>query len=124
MGLRGEKSNGGGEELLNSEKKTVDIEEKDWMLNGVAMYREGAASSESLVERSYGKFWRQFRLSNNVDLNFVSAKLEDGVLIVALPKLVSKKIRGPRVVSIAGGDDARDMEKLQWSNNEDKKVDL
>ncbi|CAL9149626.1 unnamed protein product [Musa hybrid cultivar] len=25
-------------------------------LNGVAMYRQGAASSESLVEHSYGKF--------------------------------------------------------------------
>ncbi|CAD5174558.1 22.0 kDa heat shock protein-like [Musa acuminata AAA Group] len=109
-------------QLSSVDERAMESEGEEPSLNGVAMYREGAASSES--ERSYGKFWRQFRLPNNVDLNFVSAKLEDGVLIVALPKLAPKKIRGPRVVSIAGGDDARDMEKLQWSSNEDKKVDL
>ncbi|CAL9755582.1 unnamed protein product [Musa acuminata subsp. burmannicoides] len=105
-------------------ERAMESEGEEPLLNGVAMYREGAANSESLVERSYGKFWRQFRLSDNVDLNFVSAKLEDDVLIMALSKLVPEKIKGPQVVSIAGGDDARDKEKLQWSSSETKKVDL
>ncbi|CAL9055748.1 unnamed protein product [Musa banksii] len=55
----------------------------------------------------------QFRLSDNADLDSVSTKLEDGVLTLALPKLAPEKIRGPRVVSIAGGD----KEKLQGSSS-------
>ncbi len=55
------------------------------------------------VERSFGKFWRQFKLPDNVDLDAAKAKLEDGVLTLELPKLSPDKIKGPRVVSIAAG---------------------
>ncbi|THU54344.1 hypothetical protein C4D60_Mb10t24110 [Musa balbisiana] len=55
-----------------------------------------------------------FRLSDNADLDSVSIKLEDSVLMVMLPKLASKKIKGPWVVSIASSN----KEKLQGSNSE------
>lgn len=57
------------------------------------------------VERSYGKFWRRFRLPDNVDLDSVKAKLENGVLTLTLNKLSPDKIINPRVVSIEGDDE-------------------
>lgn len=55
-------------------------------------------------ERSYGRFWRQFRLPENADLDSVAASLDNGVLTVRFRKLAPEQIKGPRVVGIAGED--------------------
>ena len=55
-------------------------------------------------ERSYGRFWRQFRLPENADLDSVAATLDNGVLAVRFRKLAPEQIKGPRIVGIAGGD--------------------
>ncbi|XP_019058393.1 PREDICTED: 22.0 kDa heat shock protein [Tarenaya hassleriana] len=68
------------------------------------------------VERSYGKFWRQFKLPDNVDLDSVKAKLEDGVLTINLTKLSPDKIKGPKVVSI----DAEENEPSKLKSSQTK----
>lgn len=74
------------------------------------------------IERVQGKFWRQFRLPDNVDLDKVDARLVDGVLTVTLNKLAPDQIKGPKVVSIAAADGGeRKKEKL---TGEAKKVEL
>ncbi|XP_013591973.1 PREDICTED: 22.0 kDa heat shock protein-like [Brassica oleracea var. oleracea] len=57
------------------------------------------------VERSYGKFWRQFRMPDNVDLDTIKAKLENGVLTITINKLATDKVKGPRVVDIEFEED-------------------
>jgi len=52
------------------------------------------------VERSYRKFWRQVRFLDNVDLDSVKVKMENGVLTLTLKKLSQDKIKGSRMVSI------------------------
>ncbi|XWS35348.1 hypothetical protein CRYUN_Cryun21dG0118100 [Craigia yunnanensis] len=53
------------------------------------------------VERSNGKFWRQFRLPGNADLDHIKAHLEDGVLRITVPKFAEEIKRQPKVIDIA-----------------------
>ncbi|XP_004133737.1 22.0 kDa class IV heat shock protein [Cucumis sativus] len=54
------------------------------------------------AERVNGKFWRQFRMPGNVNLDGIKASLEDGVLIIRVPKLVEERRRQPKIISVVG----------------------
>jgi HSP20 family protein len=56
------------------------------------------------VERMYGKFGRQLRLPENVDLDSIKAKMENGVLTLTFNKSHGK-IKFYRVVSIDEEDE-------------------
>ncbi|KAJ6824997.1 22.7 kDa class IV heat shock protein-like [Iris pallida] len=51
------------------------------------------------AERTSGKFWRQFRMPANSDMDAIRAHLESGVLRVTVPKVAEVK-RQPKLVNI------------------------
>lgn len=53
------------------------------------------------VERTSGKFWRQFKLPRNTDLDHVKANLENGVLKITVPKLVEEEKKQSKIISIS-----------------------
>ncbi len=53
------------------------------------------------AERTTGKFWRQFRLPGNANLEHIKAHLEDGVLRITVPKLGEEKKRQAKVIDIS-----------------------
>ncbi|CAO2148328.1 unnamed protein product [Urochloa humidicola] len=70
------------------------------------------------AERAAGRFWRRFRMPTGADVGRVSARLEDGVLTVTVPKVAGHRGREPRVVTIAGGEEGGAAAEVKASKAE------
>ncbi|XP_076956247.1 22.7 kDa class IV heat shock protein-like [Bidens hawaiensis] len=51
------------------------------------------------VERTSGKFWRQFRLPMNADMEKIMARIENGVLRITVAKLAQERMQA-KVIDI------------------------
>ncbi|XP_021894521.1 17.3 kDa class I heat shock protein-like [Carica papaya] len=78
---------------MKKEEVKVEIEDNNVLqISGERrVEKEDKSDTWHRVERSSGKFSRQFRLPENVKMDKIKASMENGVLTVTVPKMEMKK---------------------------------
>ncbi|GAB4860170.1 hypothetical protein Ancab_011648 [Ancistrocladus abbreviatus] len=88
-------------DLPGLKKEEVKVEVEDGRILQISGERSREQEDKNdkwhRVERSIGKFLRRFRLPENAKVDHVNATMENGVLIVTVPKAEEKK---PEVKSV------------------------
>jgi HSP20 family protein len=87
-------------EVPGMKEKDIDLEIKDGLLTLKGHTEESQEKEENhyrMREFSRRSFDRSFRIGEGVDSDKISAKLEDGVLTVALPKREEAKPKAVKV---------------------------
>lgn len=84
-------------ELPGVDLKDISLTIQDSVLRVSGVKREPGVSRKLLcyycVERRYGKFLREISLESVVDARRATAQLDNGILIVELPKLAERRGR-------------------------------
>ncbi|GLJ07922.1 hypothetical protein SUGI_0077390 [Cryptomeria japonica] len=87
---------------LRKEDLKIDLVERNTLRISGKRHKEQEEKTDQWhrVERSSGRFMRQFHLPENVNVDGISAKLENGVLTVNAPKTHPDAGNGGDVKSI------------------------
>lgn len=79
----------------------IEIEDRVLRVSGERKAEEEVEGDKwHRAERTVGRFWRQFRLPSNADLDGIKAHIQNGVLRITVPKLAEDKKPQPRLVNI------------------------
>ena len=88
---------------LKKEEVKVEVEDdKVVRISGERkIEKEDKNDTWHCVEHSSGKFLRSFKLSENAKMDEIKAVMENGVLIVTVPKVEAKKLE-VKAIEISG----------------------
>ncbi|KAF8019264.1 hypothetical protein BT93_G0055 [Corymbia citriodora subsp. variegata] len=93
---------------MKTEDVKIEIEDNRVIrISGERKVDDNEGDKWHRAERASGKFWRQFRLPGNADLDNIKARLEDGVLKITIPKLGDDRKRQPKVIQIAESESGK-----------------
>ncbi len=83
---------------VSREYISLRVEENSLIIFGRINYQEAINKKYILNENSIGNYFRRFNISDNIDASKIRAQMENGQLIVTLPK--HERIK-PRIISIS-----------------------
>jgi HSP20 family protein len=87
-------------ELPGLKQEDINLNLQDDVLTVSGETRESREEKEKqyhLTERSYGRFERSFRLPDTVDRDKISARFENGLLTITLPKSEKSQQKAKRI---------------------------
>src|SRR5690606_6482954 len=90
---------------IRKEDIAIDFQEGKLTISGERRFEKQEDRRYQMLETQYGTFSRSFYLPDNVDPDKISAQLQDGLLLVNVPKDEHKTMK--RQITIAGGEEAK-----------------
>jgi HSP20 family protein len=95
---------------IRKEDIAIDFQEGKLTISGERRFEKKEEGRRyQMLETQYGTFTRSFYLPDNVNPDKISAQLQDGVLMVSVPKDEHKTMK--RQITIAGGEEAKQQVK-------------
>ncbi|OMJ09614.1 Small heat shock protein C4 [Smittium culicis] len=86
--------------ILEDEKRIILSGEKVSHVSSSDVSGEDSSMRSHFEERSYGSFERSFTLPKNSDMDKITAKMDNGVLEIKVPKKDSSSLQSSRFIQI------------------------
>ena len=83
---------------VTKENLEIKLEEKYLTIVGKVELQDESKKKYLLREKQAGNFLRRFKISDSIEVDKIDAKLENGQLVISLPKKESVKPRNIEIV--------------------------